>query len=178
MANPSTCSAPNGTPNDTAQKCTKDVHGEAPGTCVCARGPRMRCRIAHLPHYPCCQRRRFPWRRCIQAPSSRSGRHTASCSDPACISRCRCTDRDSHLLGETEKMRRGDVRPWRGAGGSGAIAMQGSGLGEGAGRRKTPHAGARQSGKGAYQMQGSPGDTDLCGRVSDHLPIVGDSPQN
>lgn len=59
---------------------------------------------AHLPRYPCYRHRRFPWQRCIQAPSSRSGRHTASCSDPACISRCHCTNQGSHLVEEMEKV--------------------------------------------------------------------------
>lgn len=65
---------------------------------------------AHLPHYPCYQHRKFPWQRCIRALSSRSGRHTASCSDPVCISRYRCTSQGSHLVGEMERMRRRDVR--------------------------------------------------------------------
>ncbi|KAL0608526.1 UPF0764 protein C16orf89 [Plecturocebus cupreus] len=75
---------------------------------VGARNEKTR---AHLPHYPCYQHRKFPWQRCIRALSSRSGRHTASCSDPVCISRYRCTSQGSHLVGEMERMRRRDVRP-------------------------------------------------------------------
>lgn len=60
--------------------------------------------FAHLPHYPCYQHRRFPWQHCIQALSSRSGRHTASCSDRACISHCHCTNQGSHLVEEMKKI--------------------------------------------------------------------------
>lgn len=71
---------------------------------LCSFGTGNGKTFAHLPHYPCYRHRRFPWQRCIQAPSSRSGRHTASCSDPACISRCHCTNQGSHLVEEMEKV--------------------------------------------------------------------------
>lgn len=71
---------------------------------LCSFGTGNGKTFAHLPHYPCYQHRRFPWQRCIQAPSSRSGRHTASCSDPACISHCHCTNQGSHLVEEMEKV--------------------------------------------------------------------------
>lgn len=116
---------------------------------------------AHLPRYPCCQHKRSPWQRCIRALSSRSGRHTASCSDPVCISRYRCTNQGSHLVGETERMRRRDMRLRQGSG----EAMQGGARSQGShwasltvgpvpafqrngGSRsgKATHAGARRSG--------------------------------
>ena len=71
---------------------------------LCSLGTGNWKTFAHLPHYPCYRHRRFPWQRCIQAPSSRSGRHTASCSDPACISHCHCTNQGSHLVEEMEKV--------------------------------------------------------------------------
>lgn len=62
---------------------------------------------AHLPRYPCYRHRRFPWQRCIQALSSRSGKHTASCSGPVCTSHCHCTSQGSHL---GEEMRQVSTR--------------------------------------------------------------------
>ena len=133
--------------------------------------------LTHLPHYPCCPHRRFPWQRCIRALSSRSGRYTASCSDPVCISRCRYTNRGSHLVGETERMRRRNVRPRWGRGG----AMQrGS---RWASRRGAPVPGSAGVGEAGdacgcktlagAQMQTLPSDTDLCEGVWGNLPKVG-----
>lgn len=71
---------------------------------LCSLGTGNWKTSAHLPRYPCYRHRRFPWQRCIQALSSRSGRHTASCSGPACTSRCHCTSQGSHLGEETRQV--------------------------------------------------------------------------
>lgn len=97
---------------------SSDSHSPAAGqrlprplcAALCSSGLRSKG-FAHLPRYPCCRRRRFPWRRCIPAPSSRSGRRTASCSGPACTSRCHCTGPGSHLRAQTHKVSPGRSHP-------------------------------------------------------------------
>lgn len=127
--------------------------------------------LAHLPHYPCYQHRKFPWQRCIRVLSSRSGRHTASCSDPVCISRCRCTNQGSHLVGEMERMRRRDVRPrW---GSRGAMQRGSKAAGQPLGQPQSGAHACLRKNRGSRrrmqlqaivgsQMQGIPNDTDLC----------------
>lgn len=124
-------------------------------TMLCTWGAGNEKTLAHLPHYPCYQHRRFPWQRCIRALSSRSGRHTASCSDPVCISRCRCTNRGSHLVGEMQRMRRRGARPrW---GSRGAMQRGSKAAGQPLGQ---PQSGARaclRKSRGSRQYMQSQG---------------------